>query len=273
MQLWMMLILLHVRLGNAPWMEVASVSLPAPSNVSISSFNMEHTLSFLPGPDTPSDAHFNVQTLHLRKNLWRPVAACLQLTAGQQCKLTRVFKDPFVHYRARVQAFTPTQTSNWTVSGQFQPLTDTVLGPPDVSLSGCGNCLVLQLRVPTTRRLQQLKDFYRVIVLRVQRTRDGVQFSLSLPYKEESVITYLQPGVEYCVTVSISSPFNSNPVSSPPRCAFTSPPPSRSSQCVVFSLLGVVCALLLLLIGLVICGGQLSCECLIQHLHRTLVSE
>lgn len=56
-----------------------------------------------------------------------------------------------------------------------------------------------------------------------------LQFSLRLPYKEEIVITYLQPGVEYCVTVSVNSGLNSNPVSSDPYCAFTSPPPPRSS--------------------------------------------
>lgn len=56
------------------------------------------------------------------------------------------------------------------------------------------------------------------------------QFTLSLPYKDENIITYLQPGVEYCVTVSAKGLFNSNPVPSKPYCAFTSPPPSKSSN-------------------------------------------
>ncbi|XP_034416744.1 interferon alpha/beta receptor 2-like [Cyclopterus lumpus] len=259
-----MLLLLHLHL-------VVCVSLPAPSSVSISSFNMEHTLSFLPGLGTPSDSRFTVQTvLRLRKKTWRPVAACLKLTAGQTCNLTRAFKDPLNHYQARVQAFTPTQTSNWTMSGQFQPLSDTVLGPPDVSVSGCGNCLLLQLRVPTTNGPQQLKQWYRRVVLDVRRSRDGVQFSLSLPYKEENMISYLQPGVEYCVTVVVKSLFNSNCVSSKPCCVFTSPPRSRSSLYVVFSLLGAFCLLGFLLIGLVVCAGQLGITLQTQPLHRAL---
>jgi len=52
------------------------------------------------------------------------VAACLKLAAGHTCDLTRAFKDPLNHYQARVQAFTPTQTSNWTSSGPFRPLSD-----------------------------------------------------------------------------------------------------------------------------------------------------
>ncbi|XP_040003875.1 cytokine receptor family member b2 isoform X2 [Xiphias gladius] len=251
---------------------VIGISLPAPSNVSISSFNMEHSVSFLPGPGTPSDTHFTVQIVCHRKN-WRPVVDCLELTAGQICNLTRVFKDPYTQYKARVQAFTPTQTSNWTVSAWFQPLTDTVLGPPDVSVSGCGNCLILQLRVPATRGLQQnlqLKSLYRGVIFHVQRTRDGAQFRLNLPYNEENVITYLQPGVEYCVTVSVTALLNSNPVSSKPYCAFTSRPPPRSSLYMVFGLLGAFCMMGILRIGLVVYGGQLSFKLLRQHLSRTL---
>nr|XP_020442454.1 interferon alpha/beta receptor 2-like isoform X2 [Monopterus albus] len=267
MGLWMLL-LLHLHLGNAPWIEVVCASLPAPASVSISSFNMEHILSFLPGPGTPSNTHFMVQTIRPRKNSWRLVAGCSELMAGQTCNLTKVFKDPYDKYQARIQAFTPTQTSNWTVSQWFQPLTDTVLEPPDVSVSGCGNCLIMQLKVPTTRGL---KDLYRGVTFHVQRTRDGAQFSLTLPFKEKNVITYLQPGVEYCVTVSVTGLFTSKPVFSKPYCAFTSPPPHRVN--VVFILLGVFCMLGFLLIGLVAYGGQLNFKLLKRHLPRSLVIE
>ncbi|XP_069010509.1 interferon alpha/beta receptor 2-like isoform X1 [Embiotoca jacksoni] len=256
MELWTLLLLLHL----AP-----CVSLPAPSNASISSFNMEHTLSFLPGPRTPSDARFAVEVLRSRRSSWRPVVSCSELTAGQTCNLTKAFKDPFDHYQARVQAAVPGQKSGWTVTGLFQPLSDTVLGPPDVSVSGCGNCLVLTLRLPAVKTFQQnpqLKDLYRELIFNVRRTRDGAQFSLSLPYKEETVITYLQSGVEYCVTVSVKSLFSSKAVSSAPRCALTSPPPAQSSLHVVFGLIGAFSVLALLFTVLVVHGGQLSFDSL-----------
>ncbi|XP_040913722.1 interferon alpha/beta receptor 2-like isoform X3 [Toxotes jaculatrix] len=273
MRLWVLLLLLYFHLGNAPWTEVVGISLPAPSNVSISSFNMEHSISFLPGPRTPSGTLFTIQVICHRKKSWTPVRSCVDLTAGQVCNLTREFKDPYSHYKARVQAFTPTQTSSWTESGWFQPLSDTVLGPPHVSVSGCGNCLILQLRVPETRGLHQdlqLMDLYRGVIFHVQRTRDGAQFRLNLPYSEETVITYLQPGVEYCVTVSVRTLFSSSSVSSKPYCAFTSPPPPRSSLHVVFGLLGAFCMLGFLLFGLVVYRHQLSSEFLRQCRSRTL---
>ncbi|KAM9347609.1 interferon alpha/beta receptor 2-like [Symphorus nematophorus] len=262
MGLWMLL-LLHVHLD-------VCASLPAPSNVSISSFNMEHTLSFQPGPNTPSSARFSVETLCLRKNSWKAVAGCVKLTARQTCNLTRAFNGQFDHYRARVQASTPNQTSNWTVSGWFQPLSDTVLRPPDVSVSGCGNCLLLKLRVPTTRGLQQLTDLHGEVLLHVQRTWDSAQFRLSLRYKDEIKITYLQPGVEYCVTISVKTLFNSNAVTSKPYCAFTSPPPLTSSLLVVYGLLGVFCALCCLLIGLFFYDGQLSLKLVKERFLRPL---
>ncbi|XP_022609674.1 interferon alpha/beta receptor 2-like isoform X3 [Seriola dumerili] len=195
------------------------------------------------------------------KSSWRPVVGCLELKAAQMCNLTTAFKDPYTQYRARVQAFTATQTSNWTVSGWFQPLSDTVLGPPGVSVSGCGNCLILQLRLPVTRGGQQnlqLENLYRTVELHVQRTRDETQFRLSLPYKEETVITYLQPGVEYCVTITVTTHFTSNSVSSRPYCAFTSPPPPTTSAYLVFGLLGASCVLGLFFIGLMVHGSWLS---------------
>lgn len=51
-----------------------------------------------------------------------------------------------------------------------------------------------------------------------------------MPNKEEIIIRYLQPGVEYCVTVAVKTLFNSNAVTSAPHCAFTSPPQPLSSR-------------------------------------------
>lgn len=57
-----------------------------------------------------------------------------------------------------------------------------------------------------------------------------LQFSLSLRYQDNVNITYLQPGVEYCVTVSVTSFFTSTSVASEPRCAFTSRPQHATTR-------------------------------------------
>ncbi|MED6270252.1 hypothetical protein CHARACLAT_008323 [Characodon lateralis] len=116
MGLWTLL-LLHLHLA-------VCVSLPAPSNVSISSYNMEHILRFSPGPGTPSNAYFTVQISNSRKQRWKTVPWCAALMAGQTCNLTNKLNDVFDHYIAQARAFRTNQTSKWTKSREFQPLTD-----------------------------------------------------------------------------------------------------------------------------------------------------
>lgn len=57
-----------------------------------------------------------------------------------------------------------------------------------------------------------------------------LQFSLNLRYQDNLVITYLQPGVEYCVNVSVRTFFGANSVASEPRCAYTSRPQQPASR-------------------------------------------
>ncbi|CAJ1078861.1 interferon alpha/beta receptor 2-like isoform X3 [Xyrichtys novacula] len=251
------LLLLQLQLG-------VCVSLPPPSSVSISSFNMQHTLSFLPSLESPTHCRYAVQTVRLsRRKSWRSVAACSELMAGQTCNLTLVFKDPFESYLARVKAYTSSQTSNWTQSAHFQPLTDTVFGPPGLTVSGCGNCLLLHLTVPASGGLKQqlqLRDLYRSLEFQVKRTRDGAQYLMSVPFSEQVVISYLQTGVEYCVSVRVSGLLTStSSLFSQPHCAFTSPPsPLDKSVLLVLGLTGALCALCLFLSGLVIYRGGRS---------------
>lgn len=57
-----------------------------------------------------------------------------------------------------------------------------------------------------------------------------LQFSLNLRYQDNLVITYLQPGVEYCVSVSVKTFFGTSSVAAEARCAFTSRPPPASGR-------------------------------------------
>ncbi|XP_015247158.1 PREDICTED: interferon alpha/beta receptor 2-like [Cyprinodon variegatus] len=197
MGLWTLL-LLHLHLA-------VCISLPEPSNVSISSFNMEHILSFSPGPRTPTDAHFQVQFYSFRTRRWKAVVGCEQLMAGQTCNLTDGLGDVFDQYMARVRAVRTNQTSNWTRSREFQPLADKAL-------------LRLQLTFP---------GFFSIF-----------QFKMEVPYKQKTVISYLQPGVEYCVFASFRSFVNRSSISSELHCAFTSPPPPKHMLSLVLGLFG-----------------------------------
>ncbi|KAI4877968.1 hypothetical protein NFI96_020748, partial [Prochilodus magdalenae] len=149
--------------------------LPAPHNLTIVSFNLEHKLFWTPGLGTPAYARFRVQNYRNRKNSWLPVLNCSDLSAGESCDLTTTFKNSFYYSSARVQAFTPDQESNWTTSKLFNPLTDTTLGPAVVELTGCGTCLVLKLSPPASRAPRKLELFFSHFIVNVSRTRDKTQ--------------------------------------------------------------------------------------------------
>ncbi|KAM8858187.1 interferon alpha/beta receptor 2-like [Synchiropus picturatus] len=273
-----------------------SVLLPPPSSVSVSSFNMEHRLHFLPGAHTPAGARFSVQVTRLRcgasaspssaaallcfhilcvrlrkKSRWRPVSHCSQLTVGQTCDITAALTDPLDLYLCRVRALTLDRTSNWTMSEQFMPMLDTLIGPPELALSGCGTCLILRVTVPTSVAPQlrpHLQSLYRHLDLQVTRVSDRAQFSLTLPYSEESVISHLQPGAQYCVSVRVGTLTQPRSVAGPPVCALSSPPRGRSSEHVVLGLLVAFCGLGLLLILVLLYGVQLSRRELQRRLNR-----
>uniref|UniRef100_W5KE77 Fibronectin type-III domain-containing protein n=1 Tax=Astyanax mexicanus TaxID=7994 RepID=W5KE77_ASTMX len=239
--------------------------LPAPQNVTIVSYNLEHKLTWTPGPGTPASAHFRVQKYSIKKKLWKLVLKCSDLRTGESCDLTNSFKDITCHYLARVQAFSSDQQSNWTSSELFFPLGHTTLQAPEVVLAGCGNCLLLQLSPPASRGLhpRQLKYLFREFRINVTRTRDKAQFVLRVS-SGESRIDYLERGVEYCITVVPVTSLTNPVVPSGPHCAFTSPPPVSTvavfltALCILFLLVVLFCAAL-------VHSGQLGC------LHKVLL--
>ncbi|XP_072542836.1 cytokine receptor family member b2 [Salminus brasiliensis] len=242
--------------------------LPAPQNVTIVSFNLEHKLTWTPGPGTPAFAQFRVQKYTMKKHLWKPVLNCSDLRTGERCDLTNSLKDLYCHYLVRVQAFSSDQESNWTSSKLFYPLWQTTLGPPEVALTGCGNCLLLKLSRPASRGLhtRQLEYLFRDYNVNVSRTRDKAHFVI-MAYSGENRIDYLEKGVEYCVMILPVTKLNNPVVPSGPHCAYTSPPPVNTvavfltALCILFLLVVLFCAAL-------IHSGQLG---MLHKALRTLV--
>ncbi|KAG5852383.1 interferon alpha/beta receptor 2-like [Anguilla anguilla] len=233
---------------------VVQCTLLAPLNVTIVSFNLEHILHWLPAPGTPGTAHFRVHFLHLSEVSWKPVPWCLKVdTETLSCDVTDSFVDSTSFYLARVQAFGSARRSNWTLSAHFNPILDTVLGPPQVSVSGCGSCLRLQIAPPTGRGPQHLlsRHLLSEFTCWVRRSGDHTQFSLRV-FSEEFLVEHLEPGVEYCVTAVVTVNFNTRAEPSEPQCAYTSPPPIDTATILLIALC-VAC-----LLGVLFCGFFLS---------------
>ncbi|XP_060785117.1 interferon alpha/beta receptor 2-like isoform X2 [Neoarius graeffei] len=221
-------------------------SLPSPQNVTIVSFNLEHKLTWTPGPGTAASTYFRVQSCSQKRKLWISVKNCSNLQIGESCDLTKSFKEMFGLYQARMQAFNQDQESNWTTSEFFTPLLDTTLGPPLVSLTGCGNCLLLKLSPPISMEQNHYLHayFYQEYTVNVSRTRDKAQFGVKAS-SGETLINYLEPGVEYCITVIAATRFKFA-LPSDPQCTYTSPQP-LNTVAVLLSALCAVCLLVFLL--------------------------
>ncbi|XP_063049799.1 interferon alpha/beta receptor 2-like [Engraulis encrasicolus] len=214
--------------------------LPAPVDVSVTSLNLEHTLTWTPGRHTPPHTRYRVQ--YSSNSSWSSVWACQELLSSESCDLTALLGDPLETYRLRLQAFNPAHNphhqdqSTWSQAKPFCPVTDTVFGPPLLEVSGCGACLRLHIRPPASRwqHLQEnsssssshrpLLFYYSKLQAQLTRTRDNSQFSVAVQ-SGENVIGYLEPGAEYCVTVVTVTHFGSHALPSQAHCTHTSPTP------------------------------------------------
>ncbi|XP_066563172.1 interferon alpha/beta receptor 2 [Amia ocellicauda] len=214
--------------------------LPSPTNVTIISLNLEHVLKWDPGPGSPTGTQYRVEYLHFHKN-WSPVKMCLKITSPGECDLTEEFRDIFKSYVARVQAFTELEQSTWSKSSFFQPISNTILGPPEVTVSGCGDCLHLQVKPPKGKRMDHFLAYYESeYICEVLSATDGRKFTLRI--SGQRVIEYLKPATEYCVTVKMYIGINQHAILSNPHCVFTSLPHLNKVPVV----LGLFCLVFLL---------------------------
>ncbi|XP_032398589.1 interleukin-20 receptor subunit alpha [Etheostoma spectabile] len=131
-----------------------SSSPPSPINVIFSSVNLRNVLQWFPGSGTPDDTHFIVQyaiygdRVEGKKNAnWRAVRLCTKI-ARSWCDLSNETWDLEEGYYARVRAVSQRASSKWVVTRRFDPKTDTIFGPPLVSVKIEDNNAIITLKGP-----------------------------------------------------------------------------------------------------------------------------
>ncbi|XP_049904284.1 cytokine receptor family member b1 [Epinephelus moara] len=215
-------------------------SLPAPVNLSVSSDNFHHVLCWDPGPSTPPGTQYKIiRRLNKKeqKKLW------YSNTTSFRLKLPRNREK----YDLYVQAFYNQSLSPESSRYSFTPYEDTIIGPPKVSLAGCGNCIQINISLPEADRSSKISDIQEFY---------GAQFKIYWKKHNESTKSFvtqnksytvdnLQIGAEYCVQVDTKINVNKHTVPSAWHCTFTSiVEPSRDPV-----ILGVVAALLIFAVG------------------------
>ncbi|KAM6955782.1 cytokine receptor family member b1 [Lycodopsis pacificus] len=210
--------------------------IPAPVNLNISSVNFRHVLHWDPGPGTPAGAQYRyTKRVSGRTPKHRPNLT----TTSLNLKLSLNTK-----YSLTVQASYNQTLSEESDPVTFTPFTDTIIGPPKVSLAGCGNCIHLNMSLPEAGPgFKDMKMFSATVQFKVfWRKHKGAEQS-AITRNNSYTVNNLQIDTEYCVRVDIMSNTNKNTLPSAWNCTFTSVvEPSRDP---VF--LGAVAALLAVL--------------------------
>ncbi|KAM6290341.1 interferon alpha/beta receptor 2 [Porphyrio hochstetteri] len=195
-----------------------------PQNLHIESCNFQHILSWQAKPDPTVPTYYRV--LYADHRNWQTAKQCSNITQ-LSCNLTDDFKDIVTTYSVLIQSFVGTEVQFNSSILPFAPYSGTSLGPPEVNVSSCLNCINVTIKLPTTYfrkdgKLQSLLDIYEaldyVITLKTldrehKRPREKITEEIF-----STVIEELYPNRNYCVSVTVAASLNKHSIPSAWKC-------------------------------------------------------
>ncbi|XP_053353225.1 uncharacterized protein LOC128524605 isoform X1 [Clarias gariepinus] len=224
-----------------------SVLVPEPEDVKIVSNNFIHILQWSPRKGTQTGTVYKVE-------VWYDHSRIVLIShSGTSLDISKHMKDIHKRYQIKLWATFGNSLSSEVVT-YFSPLTDTTIGPPILSLSGCGDCLNISIDLPNRQSAPSF--FYQAISFSISWWKDGEkqdncrrpdanylnQASNSYSYK----LQHLLPGERYCVEVTPKKASLRN-VQSSCSCEYTSRVEPRGVAflvgCVLSSVLVGLCFL------------------------------
>nr|XP_057938309.1 cytokine receptor family member b1 [Doryrhamphus excisus]XP_057938310.1 cytokine receptor family member b1 [Doryrhamphus excisus] len=193
-------------------------SLPAPCNLAVHSVNFLHILHWDPAPGSPPGTQYKVFTRLTGSKEREPennttTATYLQLNL-----------DNYKYYLT-VQAF---YNGTWSAMSEevvFNPVEQTIIGPPTVTLAGYSNSIQVNISLPDADKSSQIPNddilaFYKAKFRVSWKTSKGI---VELKTQEKSVtLGNLETAKEYCVQVHTEIAMNRNTQPSAWVCTHTS---------------------------------------------------
>ncbi|XP_032385738.1 interleukin-20 receptor subunit alpha isoform X2 [Etheostoma spectabile] len=206
-------------------------SLLAPVNLSINSLNFHHVLRWDPGPGTPPGTLYKI----IKRVNKRERPQCTNRTS------VRIRLPRNVKYALTVQASCNQSVSPESSKLYFYPYRETTIGPPEVSLTGGGSYILINISLPVAQKIMTRGDLYPRFEILWKKSNTTVAFIQT----EDRLfnLTNLQIGTEYCVQVHTKITGNDHTTESAWNCAFTSSVEPREP------VEGAVAASLILAIG------------------------
>ncbi|XP_029314459.1 interferon alpha/beta receptor 2-like [Cottoperca gobio] len=211
-----------------PQVLLAVIELPQPVVLNLNSSHFIHMLEWEPGPGTPTGVYYQVTVNTEMGTSWVPVVGCEHVQHSLVCSLTKAFSDPKQVYFTKITALLEAQHSqaglfNSVIHGGFQPIKDTQLDLPRLTVTPCGQDLCVDLLPP----MEHLKEIYDSLhyKLRVKsKNADRAQFSKDTKSLRRVILKDLASDRQYCVSVCFSgrdSLVQRESNYSQPVCAFT----------------------------------------------------
>uniref|UniRef100_A0A3Q1FE44 Interleukin-10 receptor subunit beta-like n=1 Tax=Acanthochromis polyacanthus TaxID=80966 RepID=A0A3Q1FE44_9TELE len=188
---------------------VASELLKRPTNVRLTSHNMNLVLKWDPPEGTTSDM---VYTTMYRSSATDYRIGCSNISSFE-CDFTALKISQYGNYTGRVQALLGEESSNWVESNYITLDTDTVIGSPTVSLSSNGPTLEVTIQDPVLSILT-LRDVYNGVTYNITYWKKGQNEkarSIANMQQNRVVLNDLGPRTKYCVQVQINTDKNRNP--------------------------------------------------------------
>ncbi|XP_063079814.1 interleukin-20 receptor subunit alpha [Engraulis encrasicolus] len=251
-------------------------SIAPPGRVWFNSTNLHNVVEWSPGAEGQGEGEgtqYSVEyaiygdedPLARGEVRWSVVEHCTALRRTS-CDLSDETHNLNEQYYARVRAVDTSRglVSTWVNTTQFDPRTDTVLGPPQVTVRVDGNALDIKLRGPMRWRTKYMKN--ERSLSRVYSELDYKIFVYNTTGQMREIITknksYRVGSLEYdrlyCIsaeTHSQSIPLASRP--SPRHCQTTPPDPFKAHMLLV--ILGGLLPSAISLFVLIVAG------CLVYH--------
>ncbi|XP_027764858.1 interferon alpha/beta receptor 2 isoform X2 [Empidonax traillii] len=208
-----------------PFYQLERILGGPPYNLQMKSRNFQHILSWQARNDPAVPTSYSVLYRHHGNSNWTTARQCSG-TAQLSCDLTEDFKHRSSDYYVFVQSIEGPEVFNSSML-HFAPLSQTSLGPPEVNITPCLNCINVTIKLPPSHyrekgKLLSLIDIYEeldyVITLKSQGGQHKMPREKTTEEVFSTVIEELYPSRNYCVSVEVTASLNKNSIPSPWKC-------------------------------------------------------
>ncbi|XP_056611712.1 cytokine receptor family member b1 [Triplophysa dalaica] len=193
-------------------------AIPAPVTFKILSHNFKHILQWSPGINSSTSTVFNLKQ---RCGTGKPIFH-LNIR-NTTLDVSQSLVDIYTQCTFSIWASLDNETSS-KVEKSITPYEDTVIGPPTVFLSGCGDCLKINVSLPRgSGKKNDLDQFYNSVYFNLNWKKAGEEkVYQNIITGREHVLQNLKPHDKYCIRVLPKINSNRNTRSSDWQCEYTS---------------------------------------------------